>query len=216
MERKKLNAFFRPKPGAVPPSSSAAFPSSDPFEPLPPSSRAQTPRILAVEIQPNVLRPVAFRVFTKKHNLTLKSDALTLLCSFIGRRCGADWRNSGAGEKLLDEIARQWKRNEGASGILVDGGEGLKSVLRGLEVPGGGAAGGGDLLRREQSFDLGAGVPSSALYDGEIESHMAGRMGTQDGEEGLEGVDPKRFLKVVDAFAMPKWTYNVLNRGFEK
>lgn len=216
MERKKLNAFFRPKPGTVPPPSSSAFPSSDPFEPLPPSSRAQTPRILAVEIQPNVLRPVAFRVFTKKHNLTLKSDALTLLCSFIGRRCGADWRNSGAGEKLLDEIARQWKRNEGASGILVDGGEGLKSVLRGLEVPGGGVAGGGDLLRREQSFDLGAGVPSSALYDGEIEAHMAGRMGTQDNGEGLEGVDPKRFLKVVDAFTMPKWTYNVLNRGFEK
>lgn len=98
----------------------------------------------------------------------------------------------------------------------MDGGEGLKSVLRGLEVPGGGAAGGGDLLRREQSFDLGAGVPSSALYDGEIEAHMAGRMGTQDNGEGLEGVDPKRFLKVVDAFTMPKWTYNVLNRGFEK
>lgn len=215
MERKKLNAFFRPKPGTALPSSSA-FPSSDPFEPLPPSSRAQAPRILAVEIQPNVLRPVAFRVFTKKHNLTLKSDALTLLCSFIGRRCGADWRNSGAGEKLLDEIARQWKRNEGASGILVDGGEGLKSVLRGLEVPGGGAAGGGDLLRREQSFDLGAGVPSSALYDGEIEAHMAGRMSTQDEGETLDGVDPKRFLKVVDAFTMPKWTYNVLNRGFEK
>lgn len=216
MERKKLNAFFRPKPGTALPSSSSAFPSSDPFEPLPPSSRAQAPRILAVEIQPNVLRPVAFRVFTKKHNLTLKSDALTLLCSFVGRRCGADWRNSGAGEKLLDEIARQWKRNEGVSGILVDGGEGLKGVLRGLEVPGSGAAGGGDLLRREQSFDLGAGVPSSALYDGEIEAHMAAGMSTQDGGEELEGVDPKRFLKVVDAFTMPKWTYNVLNRGFEK
>lgn len=150
-------------------------------------------------------------MFTKKHNLTLKSDALTLLCSFIGRRCGADWRNSGAGEKLLDEIARQWKRNEGASGILVDGGEGLKSVLRGLEVPGGGAAGGGDLLRREQSFDLGAGVPSSALYDGEIEAHM--NAGTQ---MELDGVDPKRFLKIVDAFTMPKWNYNILKRGFEK
>lgn len=156
-------------------------------------------------------------MFTKKHNLTLKSDALALLCSFIGRRCGADWRDSGAGEKLLDEIARQWKRNEGTSGILVDGGEALKSVLRGLEVPGGGAAGGGDLLRRENSFDLGAGVPSSALYDGEIEAHM-GAVAMQDlgGEEGLDGVDPKKFLKIVDAFSQPKYNYNVLKRGFEK
>src|SRR5690606_16464561 len=116
---------------------------SDPFEPLPPSSsRLSTPapppqRVLAVEIPLPSLRPLAFRIFTKKHGLTLKSEALQLLCQFIGRKCGADWRD-GAGEKMLDEIARGWKRAEGPCGVLVEGGEALKAVLKAVEVGGNG------------------------------------------------------------------------------
>lgn len=168
---------------------------------------------------------MAFRVFTKKHNLTLKSDALALLCAFVGRRCGADWRDSGMGERLLDEIARQWKRNEGAQGVLVDGGEALKGVIRGMEVPGAGAAGAGDLLRvggpvRGEEWDLGRGVESSQLWGAEVEAHVAAAAGGGAAAglegEGGDGVDGKRFLKVVDAFAMPKWAYNPLKRGFEK
>ncbi|RPB13678.1 hypothetical protein P167DRAFT_584994 [Morchella conica CCBAS932] len=227
---KKIQAFFRPKhplkPTNIHPPSSSTF-TSDPFEPLPPSSlppsssRAPTPRILAVEIPPSILRPVAFRVFTKKHNLTLKSDALALLCAFVGRRCGADWRDSGTGERLLDEIARQWKRNEGAQGVLVDGGEALKGVIRGMEVPGAGSAGAGDLLRvgavRGEEWDLGRGVESSQLWGAEAEAHVAAAVGGGAGVLDVEGgVDGKRFLKVVDAFAMPKWAYNPLKRGFEK
>ncbi|KAI5844374.1 DNA polymerase alpha/epsilon subunit B-domain-containing protein [Morchella snyderi] len=178
---KKIQSFFRPKQPPAHPSSSAAF-TSDPFEPLPPSSsRAAppTPRILAVEIPPSVLRPVAFRVFTKKHNLTLKSDALALLCALVGRRCGADWRDSGTGERLLDEVARGWRRAEGAQGVLVDGGEALKSVIRALE----------------------------GLAQAQAQAEAAGFEAAVDG---------RRFLKVVDAFAMPKWAYNPLKRGFEK
>ncbi|KAH0610543.1 uncharacterized protein H6S33_012070 [Morchella sextelata] len=221
---KRIQSFFRPKhpppPAAHPPSSTSTSTStftSDPFEPLPPSSsRAPTPRILAVEIPPSILRPVAFRVFTKKHNLTLKSDALALLCAFVGRRCGADWRDSGMGERLLDEIARQWRRNEGAQGVLVDGGEALRSVIRGMEVPGAGGAGAGagELLR------VGAGVESSQLWGAEVEAHVAEAVGGGGGGGAVDveggAVDGKRFLKVVDAFAMPKWAYNPLKRGFEK
>ncbi|PWW80173.1 hypothetical protein C7212DRAFT_273799 [Tuber magnatum] len=203
--KSKVPTFFRPKiPSAT--LNPSSQPTSDPYEPLPQSTRPQTPRILAVEIPLNVLRPVAFRVFTKKHNLTLKSDALALLCAFIGRRCGAEWRDSGAGEKLLDEVARQWRRNEGANGVLVDGGEGLKSVIRGLEV-GGDSVG----VSREKSFDM-AEVPSSALYDG---GGMDG-IGASAQTEELEDVEPCAYLKVIDAFSQPKFSYNPLKKQFEK
>src|SRR5690606_18956953 len=121
--------------------SSSSIPYSDPFQPLPPSSQpiphrpAPATRVLAVEIPPASLRPLAFRVFTKKHGLTLKADALTALCSFIGRKCGADWRDSGKGEKLLDEIARTWKRNEGPKAILVEGGDTFNGLLKAIDVP---------------------------------------------------------------------------------
>ena len=221
------SAFFRRRDLPIQPPTPVPSPStlltSDPFFPLPSSSAATAPRILAVEISPSALRPLAFRIFTKKHNLTLKSDALTLLCTFIGRRCGSDWRDSGSGEKLLDEIARTWKRNAGAGGILVDGGEPLKAVLKGLEVPGGGGGVGvgARLLGRERSFDVGAGGV-------EIDEGGDTQMGDEDSSTqellggglgvggGRVGVDPRKYLKVVNAFTQPKWVYNPLKKHFER
>ncbi|KAF8422716.1 DNA polymerase alpha/epsilon subunit B-domain-containing protein [Tirmania nivea] len=203
-------AFFRRRDLPI---QSSALLTSDPFVPLPPSSAAAAPRILAVEISPSALRPLAFRIFTKKHNLTLKSDALALLCTFIGRRCGSDWRDSGAGDRLLDEIARTWKRNAGPAGILVDGGEALKAVLKGLDVPG--AAGGARLLGRERTFDAGAG---GVEVDEAGDTHMAGE--DASAQDPLAGgpavVDPRKYLKVVSAFTQPKWVYNPLKKHFER
>jgi len=206
-----LTSFLRRAPG--PPSSELT---SDPFVPLPPSSTplrgspAPPPRVLAVEIPLSVLRPIAFRVFTKKHNLTLKSDALTLLCQFVGRKCGADWRDSGAGEKLLDEVARRWKRTEAAGKILVDGGEALKTVLKGMDVPA--AADRTPGLSRSNSAlaEMGAEIPSSMLMGGDV------KMAEEERDEIEDGVDPAEFFKVVDAFDQPKIVYSALKKMFER
>ncbi|TGZ84196.1 hypothetical protein EX30DRAFT_100979 [Ascodesmis nigricans] len=214
-------SFFARRP--LPPSSSQIA-TSDPFEPLNRSSRAPSlaptappPRVLAVDIPASTLRPIAFRVFTKKHNLTLKSDALSLLCGFIGRRCGADWRDSGSGEKLLDEIAKQWKRNEGAGKILVDGGDALKGVLKGIEVAGREAKGRTPGLSRSTSFDFSAGemIPSSMLMGGDPESQDVEMM-SEEVRDSLEGVDPTEYLRIVDVFEMPKLMYNASRRIFER
>jgi DNA polymerase epsilon subunit 2 len=102
------------RPGAVSHRSSPP-PSSDPFQPIPSSilhKRAASPAtFLPVQIELSHFRPIAFRIFTKKHNLTLKSDALAVLAEYVGRKCGSEWRISG--EPLLDEIARAWARAEG-------------------------------------------------------------------------------------------------------
>ena len=108
--------FKRPQLHAESPSEP---PSSDPFQPLPtsllnrqPQQRQQSPAtFLPVQIEISHFRPTAFRIFTKKHNLTLKSDALAILAEYIGRKCGSEWRVLG--EPILDEIARAWARAEG-------------------------------------------------------------------------------------------------------
>lgn len=72
---------------------------------------SKTPLFLGVSIELSQLRPIAFRVFTKRHNLTLKSDAFKELAAFIGRKCGQNWHEES--ESVLDEIARLWKKSQG-------------------------------------------------------------------------------------------------------
>ncbi|KAF8537935.1 DNA polymerase alpha/epsilon subunit B-domain-containing protein [Trichophaea hybrida] len=212
-----LTTFLRRAPN--PPSSSSLL-TSDPFEPLPRSSTpiraspAPPPCVLAVEIPPSTLRPIAFRVFTKKHNLTLKSDALTLLCQFVGRRCGAEWRDSGVGEKLLDEVARRWKRSEAAGKILVDGGDVLKGVLKGMDVPTGGATDRSPLSRSNSSLglDMAGDIPSSMLMGGREDVDMP----EAERDEIEEKVDPMEYFKIVDAFEQPKMVYNSSKKLFER
>ena len=77
--------------------------------PPPPAFKPIIPTILPILLPPPTLRPLAFRTFTKKHNLTLTSSALQALATFIGRHCGSGWREEGTGEKVLEEVARLWK-----------------------------------------------------------------------------------------------------------
>ena len=92
----------------------------DPFQAVPspilnlqraPPRQHSPATFLPVQIELSHFRPVAFRVFTKKHNLTLKTNALAVLAEYIGRKCGSEWRVLG--ETVLDEIARAWARAEG-------------------------------------------------------------------------------------------------------
>src|SRR2546421_383522 len=94
---------------------------------LPPST------ILPILLPPQTLRPVAFRSLTKKYNLTLTSSALQCLAAFIGRYCGSGWREEGLAERVLDEVAKSWKRTSG--GVIVEDGpeKKLTNILKYLE-----------------------------------------------------------------------------------
>ena len=183
--------------------------------------------MLAVDIAAAELRPIAFRVFTKKHGLTLKSDALTLLCRLVGRRCGSGWRESAAGERLLDEVARRWKRSEAAGRILVDGGPALRAVLRGLDVPTGSPHGSRPLSRSNSHDAFTAGEEGGDIPMAEA--------GARAGAETATGAEPKTAsdttgadhnpqdsidadenLAVIDAFAQPRMAYNPSRRLFER
>jgi DNA polymerase epsilon subunit 2 len=208
------------------PSSSPAF--GTPVHPIRKPDVAQNrPTILPILLPPPILRPLAFRTFTKKHNLTLTSAALQNLASFIGNNCGAGWKEEGLAERVLEEVAKGWKRCGG--GVIVEGDSPvLKGILKTIEA---GMSGGrintsgpnGGLTRENSlSFQFGAERDMDAERPG-----MVGRedsttslglssLGVQD--EELEGADkdPRKWLKVVSAFEHPRLVYDAGRKHFEK
>ncbi|KAI4186367.1 MAG: hypothetical protein LQ346_005697 [Caloplaca aetnensis] len=206
--------------------SSSAF--GTPVHPIPTKQtlNASSPSVLPISLPPATLRPLAFRTFTKKHNLTLTSSALQAIATFIGTHCGSGWREEGLAEKVLDETAKAWKKNGG--GVIVPGeGSELTTVLRGIE----GCMVGGRVLpqralSRQVSLLSGPGLPAAA--NGRPASlrrdDSQGSLGLnalelqEDEEEEVEeekSKDPRNWLRVVDAFEQPQLTYNATQKHFE-
>jgi DNA polymerase epsilon subunit 2 len=220
------------KPSAVPsdliPSSSPAF--GTPVHPI--NARRTAPirappalkpvaksTVLPILLPPATLRPLAFRTFTKKHNLTLTSSALQALAAFIGKHCGSGWREEGLAEKVLEEIAKSWKKCGGQ--VIVEGdNETLKGILKTLE---GSMSGGrvvqGSTLGRQTSFNFGpeiAGQMTRPSIDTNNSFGMSSlEVEDNDGEEDLLK-DPREWMKVIGAFEQPKLIYNVNQKHFEK
>lgn len=209
------------------PSSSPAF--ATPVHPVRPFNvtAATKASILPVILPPATLRPLAFRTFTKKHSLTLTSSALQVLATFIGRYCGTGWREEGLAEKVLEEVAKSWKGRNG--GVIVEGdGNELKDILKNLE----GSISGGRIvvsreLSRQNSLDLGSsqsgevshtrlGLRPNALGREDSQSSLGlSSLGVED-EEGDGINDPRKWLKVIDAFEQPRLLYNVGKKHFDK
>ena len=206
------------------PSSSPAF--STPVHPIRNSKPPEPskPSILPILLPPATLRPLAFRTFTKKHNLTLTSSALQAFATFIGKHCGSGWREEGLAEKVLDEAAKSWKKDGG--GVIVPGeGDELKSILRDLERSmRGGKPSQQRGLSGQRSFafentsgdttDLGPSPGALGREDSEASLGLSA-LGVEDSGDTTSSEDPRRWLKIVGAFDQPRLTYNVNQKHFE-
>lgn len=207
------------------PSSSPAF--ATPAHPIKPYNvgASSKPSILPVLLPPATLRPLAFRTFTKKHNLTLTSSALQVLATFIGKHCGSEWRGKGLAEQVLDEVAKTWKRVGG--GVIVDGEAAeLKDILKNLEGSiSGGRVDQGRTLSRQNS------LASGDSQNGNFMTRLRPDILTRDDSTGSMGLssldvgeddementhDLRKWLKVVDAYSQPRLIYNVAKKHFDK
>lgn len=222
------------KPSAVPenpiPSSSPAF--GTPAHPInprrtapiraPPALKpAVRATVLPIELPPATLRPLAFRTFTKKHNLTLTSSALAALASFIGKHCGSGWREEGLAEKVLEEVAKSWKKGSGQ--VIVEGdGETLKNILKALEGSmSGGRIVNGSNLSRQSSFNFGQDSPSASGSVSRPQLNNQTSFGissleVQDKDEEELLMDPREWMKIIGAFEQPKLVYNISQKHFER
>lgn len=87
------------------------------------------PIVLPIRLQPSNLRPIAYRILSKKHGLNIKSDALKILADYIGPKFGSEWK-SAKSQYFLEEIARVWKEQD--RGLFIDG-EGLGEVMKEID-----------------------------------------------------------------------------------
>jgi len=84
------------------------------------------PIVLPIKLQPSNLRPIAYRILSKKHGLNIKSDALKILADYIGPKFGNEWKTAKS-QHFLEEIARIWKEQD--RGLFIDG-DGLNEVMK--------------------------------------------------------------------------------------
>lgn len=232
-EKTRAAPIFKNPKTAAPlnpiPSSSPAFGTpAYPIKPFNPAAATAKASILPILLPPATLRPLAFRTFTKKHSLTLTSSALQVLATFIGRHCGTEWREEGLAERVLEEVAKSWKNRNG--GVIVDGdGNDLKEILKNLE----GSMSGGRIvasreLSRQNSLVLGSsqngevkhtrlGLRPSTLGREDSQSSLGMSMlEVEDEEEDSSLKDPRKWLKVIDAFDQPRLVYNVAKKHFDR
>ncbi|KAI5288539.1 DNA-directed DNA polymerase epsilon, subunit B [Ascosphaera aggregata] len=210
----------------------AAFSSSPGFATpahtiIPRGSRVNKPSpkhmTLPILLPPSILRPIAFRVLTKKHNLTINSATLQTLATFVGKHCGSKWRENGSAERVLEEIARIWKAN-GNGGMVEDGeNQRLTSILRALE---GSEKGGKEVENRSavrQRQPLRTTSSGSVLQSRGTSSASTLRIDSQGsavGDEVTENDDPtsldvRSHIEVIDAFEQPRLVYNVSKVHFD-
>lgn len=198
-------------------SSSSAF--ATPAERSKPTTLNGKPQvsILPILLSPASLRPVAFRAFTRKHNLTLVSSALQLLATFIGKNCGSGWREQGLAEPVLDEIAKAWRKSGG--GVIVEDGNGtsLTAILQAIE---GAMAGGRIIPDKLVSQDRSTSSNQINHADGRPtlahESRPSLSLSMRSEQTPFaENKDPGEYLKVIGAFEQPRLVYNASKKHFE-
>jgi DNA polymerase epsilon subunit 2 len=209
LQTPKLPLPIRSGGADIIPSSSPAF--GTPARPVRAGSKPSNAlhgksSVLPVLIPPALLRPLAFRTFTRKHDLTISSNTLQTLATFVGKNCGSRWREDGLAERLLDEVAKLWRKNGG--GVIVEEGNGasIKAILAIVESNmSNGKVGTGKLSDQEDRRGSHAGLAST--------DEMNNRTGDED-EENVS-TDPRRWMKVIDAFDQPRLTYNPNKKHFE-
>ncbi|KAK3061269.1 hypothetical protein LTS18_006650, partial [Coniosporium uncinatum] len=220
------------KPTNPIPSSSPAF--GTPVHPIPPKKTLPIPfhvpskptgpaPVLRIDLPSATLRPLAFRTFTKKHNLTLHSTGLARLSNFVGLNCGSGWREEGLAEGVLEEVARAWKKAGGA--VIVEKGELLDSILKSIEgsMSGGKVQAGKGLQRSGSGFVFGgesesqeSGPDGRSTLRSDSSFGMSNLEVNEEEEEEDKLKDPREWVKVVNAFEQPRLTYNVQKKHFEK
>ncbi|KFX99050.1 hypothetical protein O988_04073 [Pseudogymnoascus sp. VKM F-3808] len=174
------------------PSSSPAF--STPHHPVRGGLDGPIPSILPIELPIAILRPVAFRVLTKKHGLTITSSALQKLTTFIGRNCGSKWRE-GLAEAVLNFVAQHCKDT---GRVIIDAPDDQEYL--------------GTVFKELSGRMKGGRITHELRIDGPNPARGPAKPGDTTGNLS----DIRSHMKVIGAREQPRLLYNFKTKHFDK
>lgn len=142
----------------------------------------------------------------------------------MGKFCGEGWRQEGLAERVLDEIAKQWKRDNG--GLILDDAQDkkLKNILKSFEPCM--SAGKLDVSRLSRTNSTIPGLsrqgsleqrPDVTREDSQASLGLSGLdVGEQDMDmDDGDHQDARAYIKVVSAFSQPRLTYSTVKKTLE-
>lgn len=174
------------------PSSSPAF--GTPRHPILSGLDSPIPSILPIELPIAILRPVAFRVLTKKHGLTITSSALQKLTTFIGRNCGSKWRE-GLAEAVLNFVAQHCKDT---GRVIIDAPDDQEYL--------------GTIFKELSGRMKGGRITHELRIDGPNPARGVVKPGDTPGNLS----DIRSHMKVIGAREQPRLLYNFKTKHFDK
>ncbi|KOG96457.1 DNA polymerase epsilon noncatalytic subunit [Saccharomyces eubayanus] len=175
--------------------------------------------VLPVKIQPPLLRPLAYRVLSRKYGLSIKSDGLSALAEFVGTNIGTNWRQGSATIRFLEQFATVWKQQE--RGLFIDQ-DGVKEVIQEMkerekaewshEHP---TQHGDDILRHsgdDSDDDMPMAADSSlqnALLSSPIRDPInENKHNVSSRLEKSKNLDWRDYFKVINASQQQRFSYN--------
>ncbi|GAV48628.1 hypothetical protein ZYGR_0N00320 [Zygosaccharomyces rouxii] len=180
--------------------------------------------VLPVKISPPLLRPMAYRVLSKKYGLNIKSDGLAALAEFVGNTFGMDWKKSSESVQFLESFASVWRQQE--RGLFVDR-QGVLEVINEIKerqktnreevqqqpqqrpavknVPI------DQFLKPQNQERDGSSSPPQPPATGTPEPEQMDQDATDDDEDHL---DWKEYFKVVNANEQPRFNYDPVKMQF--
>jgi hypothetical protein len=146
---------------------------------------------------------------------------LAAFATFIGRHCGAGWKDDGLAEGVLEEAAKMWKKQSNAP--IVDGdGDVLKSVLKTIEsCMSGGRIISGKALSRQGSFAFGQSAEGNSLQRPGLNTGVSFGVSNldianEDEEEEDVLKDPREWITIISAFDQPRMVYSTSKKHFDR
>jgi DNA polymerase epsilon subunit 2 len=174
----------------------------------------EQPVVLPIKLQPSNLRPLAYRILSKKHGLNIKSDALGTLADYIGPKFGVDWR-SAKSQLLLEEIAKIWKEQE--RGLFLEA-EGLSDVLKEIDILETKSKG----SHQQQQVSIESMMKSKATRaDTIVDVDMIGDQQETTPATSVtppplkDSLDWKEYFRLINAFEQPLFKYNPISKTYE-
>ncbi|CCH42644.1 DNA polymerase epsilon subunit B [Wickerhamomyces ciferrii] len=193
------------------------------------------PVILPIRLQPSNLRPIAYRILSKKHGLNIKSEALKILSDYIGPKFGNEWK-SAKSQYFIEEIAKIWKEQD--RGLFIDG-DGLNDVIKEIDSLNSSLPKTRNTLESVQNNNN-QGGQGQGQGQGQVsvDSMIAGRRDTvvdevmvSEDEEAINNrtspptsispqpirntIDWREYFRIIDAFQQPLFDYNHHRKQYE-